>query len=77
VNDYRDPRVREQERLKFALDTFARHLDEFVARLGTPSVEVSVTKRAAGRPAHSPDNGFASQIVSAMDRFRLADQSAR
>jgi hypothetical protein len=76
MNDYRDPRVRELERLKYALNKAAQHLDELDARLGDRSVEVKSENHCPG-PADFPANGCANQIVLAMDRFRTADRSAR
>ena len=76
MKDYRDPRVRELERLKYALNRAAQHLDELDARLSNRSVEVKSENQGPG-PASFPANGFANQIVLAMDRFRTADRSMR
>lgn len=73
--DYRDPRVRELERLKFALDAAARQFDEFEARV----TGRTISSRTDQPPAESREleNGYANQIMFAMDRFRAADKSAR
>jgi hypothetical protein len=59
----RDSRLREHERLEFALDAMTRRLDEFEERIGR-------WQCGLGADLFDPRNKFASRIMSAMERFR-------
>jgi len=71
--NHHDPRVKELERLKWALDAVARQLDELEARLASRSA-VAGADSAPRVSVDHVENAFANQIVFAMNRFHAIDR---